>query len=294
MKKSYNYKKGGQMMKKVINVFLTIIMACVVVLLVISLSIRTISTKTISNAFFEEEVSNNMKEHLANTFPDVSSENIDVLENVIKDNEAINEVANDLLNHISDSISSGNKVDSETILNEISVAIDQNVPVIEEALGKDIPEEQIKEIQNKLTDEDSNLKNQIDQTVDKIENMDSSAKQVIKTYDALNNNVTKILCIISLVVIIVLLGIINKSFFKWSLFSGISLIVSGIIVGVIVPMIVNVVEVAIGQRILGTTIDIAVNSLNIAGIICAVIGIVLIIVYAILNRRYRTYDRQYY
>ena len=64
--------------------------------------------------------------------------------------------------------------------------------------------------------------------------------------------------------------------------------------GVIVPMIVNVVEVAIGQRILGTTIDIAVNSLNIAGIICAVIGIVLIIVYAILNRRYRTYDRQYY
>lgn len=282
------------MMKKVINVFLTIIMACVVVLLVISLSIRTISTKTISNAFFEEEVSNNMKEVLANTFPDVSSENIDVLENVIKDNEAINEVANDLLNHISDSISSGNKVDSETILNEISVAIDQNVPVIEEALGKDIPEEQIKEIQNKLTDEDSNLKNQIDQTVDKIENMDSSAKQVIKTYDALNNNVTKILCIISLVVIIVLLGIINKSFFKWSLFSGISLIVSGIIVGVIVPMIVNVVEVAIGQRILGTTIDIAVNSLNIAGIICAVIGIVLIIVYAILNRRYRTYDRQYY
>lgn len=294
MKKSYNYKKGGQMMKKVINVFLTIIMACVVVLLVISLSIRTISTKTISNAFFEEEVSNNMKEVLANTFPDVSSENIDVLENVIKDNEAINEVANDLLNHISDSISSGNKVDSETILNEISVAIDQNVPVIEEALGKDIPEEQIKEIQNKLTDEDSNLKSQIDQTVDKIENMDSSAKQVIKTYDALNNNVTKILCIISLVVIIVLLGIINKSFFKWSLFSGISLIVSGVIVGVIVPMIVNVVEVAIGQRILGTTIDIAVNSLNIAGIICAVIGIVLIIVYAILNRRYRTYDRQYY
>ena len=94
--------------------------------------------------------------------------------------------------------------------------------------------------------------------------------------------------------IIVLLGIINKSFFKWSLFSGISLIVSGAIVGMIVPMIVNVVEVAIGQRLLGTTIDIAVNSLNMAGIICAVIGIVLIIVYAILNRRYRTYDRQYY
>lgn len=281
-------------MKKVINVFLTIIMACVVVLLVISLSIRTISTKTISNTFFEEEVSNNMKEVLANTFPDVSSENIDALENVIKDNEAINEVANDLLNHISDSISSGNKVDSETILNEISVAIDQNVPVIEEALGKDIPEEQIKEIQSKLTDENSNLKNQIDQTVDKIENMDSSAKQVIKTYDALDNNITKILCIISLVVIIVLLGIINKSFFKWSLFSGISLIASGVIVGMIVPMIVNVVEVAIGQRLLGTTIDIAVNSLNMAGIICAVIGIVLIIAYVILNRRYRTYDRQYY
>lgn len=106
-------------MKKVINVLLTIMMICVVVLLVISLSIRTISTKTISNAFFEEEISNNMKEVLVNTFPDVSSENIKVLENTIKDNEAINEVANDLLNHINDSISNGNQVDSETILNEI-------------------------------------------------------------------------------------------------------------------------------------------------------------------------------
>lgn len=281
-------------MKKIINVFLTIVMICVVILLTVSLSVRTISTKTISNVFFEEEVSNNMKEVLANTFPDVSSENIDALENVIKDNEAINEVANDLLNHISDSVSSGNKVDSETILNEISVAIDQNVPVIEEALGKDIPEEQIKEIQSKLTDENSNLKNQIDQAVDKIENMDSSAKQVIKTYDVLDNTVTKILCIVSLVVIIVLLGIINKSFFKWTLFSGISMIVSGVIVGIIVPIMVNVVEVAIGQRLLGTTIDISVGILNVAGIICGVIGVVLIVVYAILNRRYPTYDRQYY
>lgn len=281
-------------MKKVINIFLTIIMVCVVVLLVISLSIRTISTKTISNAFFEKEVSNNVKEVLANIFPDVSSENIDALENAIKDNKDISGVANDLLNHISDSISSGNKVDSETILNEISVAIDQNVPVIEEALGKDIPEEQVKEIQSKITDENSNLKNQINQTIDKIENINSPAKQVIKTYNALDNNVTKILCILSLVVIIALLGIINKSFFKWSLFSGISLIVSGIIVGMIVPIIVNVVEVAIGQRLLGTTIDIAVSSLNMTGIICVVIGVILIIIYTILNRRYRTYDRQYY
>lgn len=281
-------------MKKVINVLLTIMMICVVVLLVISLSIRTISTKTISNAFFEEEISNNMKEVLVNTFPDVSSENIKVLENTIKDNEAINEVANDLLNHINDSISNGNQVDSETILNEISVAIDQSISLIEEVLKKDISKEQVKEIQSKITDENSNLRNQIDQTIDKIENINSPAKQVIKTYNALDNNVTKIICIISLVVIIALLGIINKSFFKWSLFSGVSLIVSGIVVGMIVPMIVNVIEEAIAQRFSGMTIDIAVDSLNMAGIICGFIGVILIIVYAILKRRYRRYERHYH
>ena len=53
-------------------------------------------------------------------------------------------------------------------------------------------------------------------------------------------------------------------------------------------------EFMIGMRILGMSIDIPVDSLWMSGLICGGIGIVLLVIYMILNRKYPTYDRHYY
>ena len=86
----------------------------------------------------------------------------------------------------------------------------------------------------------------------------------------------------------------NKSYFKWTLFSGIGLLVSGILLGLFLPLAVNAMEFMIGMRILGMSIDIPVDSLWMSGLICGGIGIVLLVIYMILNRKYPTYDRHYY
>ena len=67
------------------------------------------------------------------------------------------------------------------------------------------------------------LQNKIKNTVEKIQTSAPKTKQIIKTYDILSNNLTKIICIIGIIIIVVLLGVINKSYFKWTLFSGIGL-----------------------------------------------------------------------
>lgn len=281
-------------MKKFLNILLTVIMVGVTILLCINLSIRTMSTKTVTNAIVIQEASTGIKEVLNSAFPDVSSETIDKVEDVIKNNDTLSNVTGDLLDQITESINNGSEVKTADILSELSDALDKSIPEIEEAIGKEIPQEQIDKIQTKLADEDSTLQNKIKNTVERIQTATPKTKQFIKTYSTLSDTLTRVICVVSLIVIIILLGVINKSYFKWTLYSGISSLSSGIIIGLFLPLVVNAMEFTIGMRILGMSIDIPVDSLHLLGLICGVIGIVLIVVYMILKRKYPTYDRNYY
>ena len=281
-------------MKKFLNILLTVIMVGVTIILCVNLSIRTMSTKTVTNAVVVQEASTGIKEILNSTFPDVSNETIDKVEDVIKNNDTLNNVTGDLLDQITESINNGSEVKTDEILSQLSDALDKSIPEIEEAIGKEIPQEQIDKIQTKLADEDSTLQNKIKSTVEKIQTATPGTKQFIKTYSTLSDTFTRVVCIISLIVIIVLLGVINKSYFKWTLCSGISSLSSGIIIGLFLPLVVNAMEFTIGMRVLGMSIDIPVDSLHFSGLVCGVIGVVLIIVYMILKRKYPTYDRNYY
>lgn len=281
-------------MKKVINILLTIIMVCVIVLLCINLSIRTMSTKAVTDAIVAQEASGRIKEVLNEAFPEVSSEDINKVENIVKNNDSLNSVTGDLLDQITKGVSDGSKVDTDLILAEISKALDESIPELEKAVGKKIPQEQIDKIQTKLAYKDGSLQNKITSTVDKIKTATPKTKQFIKTYDTLGSNLTRIISVVSLIGLVVLLGVINKSYFKWTLFTGIGTLSSGIILGLFLPLVVSAMEFTIGMRIIGMNIDIPVDSLRISGLICGVIGIVLIVIYMILKRKYPTYNRHYY
>ncbi|WP_278626975.1 hypothetical protein [Thomasclavelia cocleata] len=281
-------------MKKFLNVFLTIIMVCVIIVLCINLSIRKMSAKTVADAIVIQEVSGKVREVLNESFPDVSNENIDKVEDVIKGNDALDNITGEFLDQVTYTINNDKEIETTGILEGITDVIDKSIPELEEAIGKKISQEQIDKIKTKLTNKDSLLQNKIKNTVEKIQTSAPKTKQIIKTYDILSNNLTKIICIIGIIIIVVLLGVINKSYFKWTLFSGIGLLVSGILLGLFLPLAVNAMEFMIGMRILGMSIDIPVDSLWMSGLICGGIGIVLLVIYMILNRKYPTYARHYY
>lgn len=281
-------------MKKFLNVFLTIIMVCVIIVLCINLSIRKMSAKTVADAIVIQEVSGKVREVLNESFPDVSNENIDKVEDIIKGNDTLNNITGEFLDQVTYTINNNKEIETTGILEGITDVIDKSIPELEEAIGKKISQEQIDEIKTKLTKKDSLLQNKIKNTVEKIQTSTPRTKQFIKIYDILSNNLTKIICIIGIIIIVVLLGVINKSYFKWTLFSGIGLLVSGVILGLFLPLVVNAMEFTIGMRILGMSIDIPVDSLWMSGLICGGIGIILLFIYMILNRKYPTYDRHYY
>ena len=269
-------------------------MVCVIIVLCINLSIRKMSAKTVADAIVIQEVSGKVREVLNESFPDVSNENIDKVEDVIKGNDALDNITGEFLDQVTYTINNDKEIETTGILEGITDVIDKSIPELEEAIGKKISQEQIDKIKTKLTNKDSLLQNKIKNTVEKIQTSAPKTKQIIKTYDILSNNLTKIICIIGIIIIVVLLGVINKSYFKWTLFSGIGLLVSGILLGLFLPLAVNAMEFMIGMRILGMSIDIPVDSLWMSGLICGGIGIVLLVIYMILNRKYPTYDRHYY
>ncbi len=271
-------------MKKFLNVFLTIIMVCVIIVLCINLSIRKMSVKTVADAIVIQEVSGKVKEVLNESFPDVSNENIDKVEDIIEGNDALDNITGEFLDHVTYTINNDKEIETTGILEGITDVIDKSIPELEEAIGKKISQEQIDKIKIKLTNKDSLLQNKIKSTVEKIQTSTPGTKQFIKIYDILSNNLTKIICIIGIIIIVVLLGVINKSYFKWTLFSGIGLLVSGVVLGLFLPLVVNAMEFT----------DIPVDSLWMSGLICGGIGIILLVIYMILNRKYPTYDRHYY
>lgn len=281
-------------MKKFTNVVLTIIMICLIMLLCVNLSIKVMSTKAVTNAVVVQEASNGIEEVITQAFPDVSNENVKKIEDAVKNNSALNDVTSELLDQITDAVSSGSDIDMATITDQLSKAVDENIPLIEEAIGKEITDEQKEQIQNKINDNDGALQTKITETVEKVQTSTPKTQEFIKTYKSLSDTPLRIISIVGIIIAIALLMLLNKSYFKWTLFGGIAAIISGAIVGLLMPLVVKALEFTIGTRLLGMSIDIPVDSLRIDGIISAIVGIVLIVVYIILNKKFTKYERNYY
>ena len=168
-------------MKKFLNVFLTIIMVCVIIVLCINLSIRKMSAKMVADAIVIQEVSGKVREVLNESFPDVSNENIDKVEDVIKGNDALDNITGEFLDQVTYTINNDKEIETTGILEGITDVIDKSIPELEEAIGKKISQEQIDKIKTKLTNKDSLLQNKIKNTVEKIQTSASKTKQIIKT-----------------------------------------------------------------------------------------------------------------
>ena len=67
-------------------------------------------------------------------------------------------MTSDLLDQITAAVANGSDVDTAAIAAQLSKAVDENIPAIEEAIGKKITTEQREQIQSKITDENGAYK----------------------------------------------------------------------------------------------------------------------------------------
>ena len=281
-------------MKKFVSVVLAIIMVGLVVLLCINISIKSMAAKTVSNAVVANETTDQIQQVITENFPNVTDDQIQQIQEVISTSSSINSFTDDLLNQITEATLNGEQVDTVSIMNQLSQVFVDNVDQIEQVIDQDITDEQIQIVQERLTDQNGALQTKINEVVDSVQSGSTSTTEFLQTYQTVSSMAVRIGCIIGIIVCIVLIGLLNRSLYDWSIYAGVAAIVSAIIIGLFAPLVVNAIEFTIGLRVLNMSIDIPVSMLRVEGIVLGVIGIILIVAYIILSRKFPKYERSYY
>ena len=281
-------------MKKFVSVVLAIIMVGLVVLLCINISIKSMAAKTVSNAVVANETTDQIQQVITENFPNVTDDQIQQIQEVISTSSSINSFTDDLLNQITEATLNGEQVDTASIMNQLSQVFVDNVDQIEQVIDQDITDEQIQIVQERLTDQNGALQTKINEVVDSVQSGSTSTTEFLQTYQTVSSMAVRIGCIIGIIVCIVLIGLLNRSLYDWSIYAGVAAIVSAIMIGLLAPLAVNAIEFTIGLRVLNMSIDIPVSMLRVEGIVLGVIGIILIVAYIILSRKFPKYERSYY
>lgn len=281
-------------MKKFVSVVLAIIMVGLVVLLCINISIKSMAAKTVSNAVVANETTDQIQQVITENFPNVTDDQIQQIQEVISTSSSINSFTDDLLNQITEATLNGEQVDTASIMNQLSQVFVDNVAQIEQVIDQDITDEQIQIVQERLTDQNGALQTKINEVVDSVQSGSTSTTEFLQTYQTVSSMAVRVGCIIGIIVCIVLIGLLNRSLYDWSIYAGVAAIVSAIIIGLFAPLVVNAIEFTIGLRVLNMSIDIPVSMLRVEGIVLGVIGIILIVAYIILSRKFPKYERSYY
>ena len=281
-------------MKKFVSVVLAIIMVGLVVLLCINISIKSMAAKTVSNAVVANETTDQIQQVITENFPNVTDDQIQQIQEVISTSSSINSFTDDLLNQITEATLNGEQVDTVSIMNQLSQVFVDNVAQIEQVIDQDITDEQVQIVQERLTDQNGALQTKINEVVDSVQSGSTSTTEFLQTYQTVSSMAVRIGCIIGIIVCIVLIGLLNRSLYDWSIYAGVAAIVSAIIIGLFAPLVVNAIEFTIGLRVLNMSIDIPVSMLKVEGIVLGVIGIILIVAYIILSRKFPKYERSYY
>lgn len=165
--------------------------------------------------------------------------------------------------------------------------IKENKEVLEKELDVQITDENLDKV--KETDEYKKLIEEYKQTIENSKkNMDTKEKGAIKGYNYVVSNNFRYLLIGIIVLCIILLGLIDKSLYKWMKSTSINTISSGIMVLLTAIIVQSIVDNALKGR----EISFSTKPMSSVSLITTIIGIVLLIIYIIINKKINKKERE--
>ena len=269
-------------MKKIIKVFLSFIIVLLMLFLTISFNLNKVIVdgvikEIIITKVIPKKVNNpNISEEVINTLPlpDYLKNSEDI--NKLLEEQRVQEIINKYIDITLDNLTS-EEIKNIDIESDIINYINENKELIKEITGKEVTPEMIEDTKKVI--EESNLNEAIEDTIESTkESISTEEKIVLKGYKEIISTKTRIIVIGLIALCLLLIAIIDKSFYKWIKTGSICTIISGILVllmGFILKLIVT--------SILPLP-SFNVSYLYKSGLIQLIIGIVILIIYIVLNK----------
>lgn len=269
-------------MKKIIKVFLSFVIVLLMLFLTISFNlnkvivdgvikeiiITKISAKKVNNPNISEEVINTLP------LPDYLKNSEDI--NKLLEDERVQEIINKYIDITLDNLTS-EEIKNIDIESDIINYINENKELIKEITGKEVTNEMIEDTKKVI--EESNLNETIEETiVSTKESISTEEKIVLKGYKEIISTKTRIITISLILLCLLLIALIDKSFYKWIKTGSICTIISGILV-LLMGFILKIIVTSI----------LPLPSFNVSylyksGLIQLIIGSIILIIYIVLNK----------
>ena len=247
-------------LRKIFIVLLEVVLVCLMVVFILSFSVRDAVVKQMKNVTVE----NVREEIISDVDSNINDESFNELVNNTEADALIQKYIDLLISGMA-----GNNIDSDiNIDKDVITFIDNNKDLLKEKLG--VSDEQLEEFKKS-----ENLKKANDYFKEKVQEGNESNKSVVTTFRIYNNLISdslRIILAISIIVLIVIIGILKNSLLSLIKVVGIDLVITAIL-SILIVTILNFIIISVAD--LAITVNYSYGLIY--GIVALVIGIIMIV-----------------
>lgn len=247
-------------LRKIFIVLLEVVLVCLMVVFILSFSVRDAVVKQMKNVTVE----NVREEIISDVDSNINDESFNELVNNTEADALIQKYIDLLISGMA-----GNNIDSDINIDEdVITFIDNNKDLLKEKLG--VSDEQLEEFKKS-----ENLKKANDYFKEKVQEGNESNKSVVTTFRIYNNLISdslRIILAISIIVLIVIIGILKNSLLSLIKVVGIDLVITAIL-SILIVTVLNFIIISVAD--LAITVNYSYGLIY--GIVALVIGIIMIV-----------------
>lgn len=262
-------------MKKLLIGILTLLMFIALVCLGLVFNVKNLIVDTV-DVVLKKEITNEIVDYIGDNTNYNKDEVKKSIDKVLSENESIKKTVNTYMDKFMD-IMNDKKVENIDLSKELESIINDSEPILKE-YGITISEKDKQEILEAASSEEINKA--FNETITEFKtDMPSEAKMALDIFNFVTSTTFKLILIGSIVLILILIAILKKSYYKWLSNFGGSLILSGIIIGLLIPIAIDAISKELEDGIV-----LSYNSFSTYGYISIGIGIVAIILNIVIPK----------
>ena len=266
-------------MKGFLRGILTVWITVLLMVFTVTFCVKGIIIDT-ADTMMKKEISNQVVDTIVNnSSSEISDEVIDEVKDTIENNPEIKKMMDQYFDQALDILSSNDSTGKIDVSKELNGFIDEGEKILNNH-GITITEEQREELNSiASSDEVNQLVNDTIQEVK--EDLPSGTKGILKTYHSLASGNMRIGMIALIIISLVFIALLKKSYYKWLSNFGGALLTAGIIIGIVVPFLfhtlLSIIEVE-------DHFDVSISSFNTSGYILILLGVLSILLYILIPR----------
>lgn len=270
-------------MKKIFIALLTLLITLLICLLSISFCIKDIIVDTLSKEVVSLEIKEKVTDEIKKEYADIDYDTLSKVGDFIQTSSEVYNITDKYFDNIIESVISGDDVDVPKTKEEILNLINENEGILTNN-GIEVSDLKKEKIASELSDGgklDKIYKN-VRNSVKK--NLSSKEVKLVELYDKITKPLFRWIIISIILIATILIAVLKRTYYRWTLNLGVSFLLSGIILALLAPLVLDDLSYNITLKVIGKSSSININSLTNIGYGCLGVCALLIIIYIIGNK----------